>query len=147
MQRTSILISITGVLLAIFSQVSAAALIDFEDLSDTDLVTTQYVGVSFTDAMVLQAGTSLNEFEFPPHSGVKVVFDFGGPIVIDFLIPALTVNGFVTYSEPLSITAFSSSFLPLAVLPSLFSSNLALSGDVGSSPIEFLSFADLGGIG
>jgi hypothetical protein len=73
---------------------SGALTIDFESLSDSEIVTTQYagVGVTFSNATALTAGISLNEFDFPPNSGVNVVYDEGGPMTISFDIPVLTTR-------------------------------------------------------
>jgi hypothetical protein len=38
--------------------------IDFEGLTDSTAVTTQYSGLIFINATILTAGVSLNEFEF-----------------------------------------------------------------------------------
>ena len=45
-----------------------ATVIDFESLTDSNSVTTQFAGVTFQNALVLTAGLSLNESEFPPQS-------------------------------------------------------------------------------
>ena len=125
---------------------SLAFTIDFETLTESDSVTTQFSGLTFTNATVLTAGSTLNEFEFPPSSGTNVVFDNGGAIQIDFATTALTLSGLFTYSEALTITAFDALLNPVATVNSLFTSNLGLSGDVGSSPNEILSLTYAGGI-
>src|ERR1700722_13497991 len=76
-----------------------ATLIDFEGLPDSTVVTNQYAGLLFSNAVILTAGFSLNEFEFPPHSGVNVLSDNGGPISITFDGPVLSFSGFFTYVE------------------------------------------------
>jgi hypothetical protein len=116
-----------------------ADILDFEGFSDGTQITTQYSGFTFTNATVLTAGISLNEFEFPPHSGSNVVFDDGGPMVIQFATPFASVGGYFTYLEPLTFTAFDAFNNQIGSVGSLFSNNLALSGDSGSSPNEFLS--------
>jgi hypothetical protein len=42
-----------------------ATLINFEGFSDSTAITNQYSGLVFSDAIILTAGFSLNEFEFP----------------------------------------------------------------------------------
>lgn len=118
--------------------------IDFESLSDGTAVTNQFPGLVFSNTTVLTAGISLNEFEFPPHSGSNVVFDDGGPIEIRFLSPVLSFGGYFTYLAPLTLTAFDALANQVASANSVYSSNLNLSGDPGSSANEFLqvSFAD-----
>ena len=120
---------------------------DFEGLSDLETVATQFSPMTFSNAVVVTAGVSLNEFEFPPHSGTNVVFDNSGPISIDFgLFPAFSFGGFFTYLVPVTLEAFDFSANLLGSVTSSFSSNLALSGDPGSSPNEFLGVGFPGGI-
>jgi hypothetical protein len=120
--------------------------IDFDGLSDGTPVTTQYPGVSFSNATVATAEISLDEFEFPPHSGTNVVFDNGGPMTIDFTIPVLSFGGYFTYSEPLTLSALDGSSSPLPSVFSAFSNNEAISGVPGSVPNEFLQVSSGSGI-
>jgi hypothetical protein len=125
---------------------AAPIVIDFESFNDFDLVTTQIPGITFSDTAALQAGVSLNELELPPHSGTAVAFDFGGPISIMFDVPVYGVGGYFTHLVPVSLEAFDASNNSLGVVTSAFSDNLALSGDAGSSPNEFLQFSSSAGI-
>src|SRR5215471_5774733 len=120
-----------------------AATITFDTLADGDVVTTQYAGVTFSNTVVFTAGISLNEFEFPPRSGPNVASDIGGPITIDFTTPVTNFSAYFTYLVPLTITGFNSSNVAIASAGSAFGSNLALSGDPGSSPNELLTLAAL----
>jgi len=115
-----------------------AAVIDFESLVDGDLVTTQFAGITFSGATVLTAGTTLNEFEFPPFSGVNVVVDDGGPISISFDSPMGSVGGYFTYLEPVTLEAFDAANNLVASITSAFGTNMALSGEPGSLPNEWL---------
>jgi PEP-CTERM motif-containing protein len=136
-------------LLPIVFAVSTTAhslIIDFEGLADSASVTTQFPGLTFANTTVLTAGVSLNELEFPPHSGVNVVLDLGGAITIDFATPVSSVQGFFTYITPLTLTAFDAALSPVATDTSDFTSNIALSGAAGSSPNELLQVAFAGGI-
>jgi hypothetical protein len=138
-----------SVLLALCTLASAqggTVILDFESLSDGDPVTNQFPGLTFSNAIVLSAGISLNEFEFPPHSGVNVISDNGGPITIIFATPILSFSGYFTYAEPLTLAAFDASLAQVASVTSAFSSNDALFGDPGSSPNEFLQVTFAGGI-
>lgn len=128
------------------SPLAQAAVIDFEDRLDGDTVTNQYAGVTFQNALALTAGLSLNEFEFPPVSGVNVVFDDGGAILLNFLTPVVSVGGFFNYSTPLNFLAFDTAGIQVAAITSAFNTNLALSGDTGSTPNEFLALISAGGI-
>lgn len=129
-----------------------AAILDFEDLSSGDLLTTQYPGLIFSNGVALTAGVSVNEFEFPPRSGVNVISDDGGPISITFASPVLSFGGYFTYLVPLTLTAFDAGSNEVSQTVSLFNNNLAClggppcSGDVGSIPNELLQVAFAGGI-
>jgi hypothetical protein len=122
---------------------SEALTFNFEDLTDSERLTTQYAlfGVTFTNATALTAGISLNEFEFPPHSGTNVIFDDGGPMTLIFSIPMVYFEGYFTYLVPLTLNFFDALNNLVGSANSNFSSNMVLSGDPGSSPNELLSFA------
>lgn len=120
--------------------------IDFESLSDADAVTTQFAGLTFYNATVLTSGISLNEFEFPPHSGNNVAFDDGGPISIFFETSVKNVGGYFNYEEPLTLSGYDGSGNLLGLATSSFSSNLGLSGDPGSIPNEFIQLLGVGPI-
>src|SRR5258708_10007966 len=85
---------------------AASSVIDFETLTDGVAVTTQFAGLTFSDATVLVAGASLNEIDFPPHSGTHVVFDDGGPLSIALATPQLSVGGYFNYTSGLLFQAF-----------------------------------------
>ena len=123
-----------------------AAVINFDSLVDGESVTTQYAGVTFQNTLALTAGLSLNEFEFPPKSGMNVVFDNGGQILLSFLTPVTSVGGFFTYSTGLNFLAFDSAGVQIAAVNSAFNANLSMSGDPGSTPNEFLQVASASGI-
>jgi hypothetical protein len=136
-------------LLVIFNQWSLSAgtvTLDFEGFSDSTILTTQYPGLTFSNTIILTAGISLNEFELPPRSGSNVAFDNNGPISIVFDSPVLSFGGFFTYALPLTLAAFDATSTQVDSSTSAFFSNLAQSGDIGSSPNEFLSVSSLGGI-
>jgi hypothetical protein len=124
--------------------------VNFEGFPDSTILTNQYPGLTFSNAIVLTAGISLNEFEFPPHSGSNVGSYNNGPISIAFSAPILTFSGYFTYLEPLTLDAFNASNTEVDSAASAFSNNLAClagppcPGDPGSSPNEFieLGFAD-----
>ena len=125
---------------------AAPLVIDFESFAEGDSITTQVPGVVITNATVLMAGSLLNEFEAPPHSGQNVAFDDGGPLSFVFATPVLSFGAFLTYFEPVTLEAFDSSDNLLGFVSSAFFSNAALSGDLGSAPNEFLQFAFPSGI-
>lgn len=120
--------------------------ITFEGLSDLEAVTTQFPGLTFSNAILLTAGLSLNEFEFPPASGFNVIFDGGGPVSIAFETPVSDLSALFTYVVPLTVTGFDLDGNLVASATSLFSNNGALSGDFESSPNELLGLTFAGGI-
>ena len=143
------------VLLVVATPISlqaGAITLDFETfpdgtpIPDSTPLTTQFPGLTFTNTTVITAGITLNEFEFPPHSGQNVAFDDSGPIAISFLWTTTVFSGYFTYAEPLTLRAFDAGNNQVASASSAFSSNLALSGNPGSSPNELLSVAFAGGI-
>lgn len=123
---------------------ATAAVINFEGFADSTALTNQIAGLTFTNSGILSAGISLNEFEFPPHSGVNVVVDNGGAMTIAFSAPQTSVSAFITYAAPLTFQAFNSGNSLLASVSSAFSINAALSGDPGSSPNELFSITQAG---
>jgi hypothetical protein len=131
---------------------TSAAIITFEGLQDSAILTTQIPGLTFSNTQILTAGISLNEFEFPPRSGTNVASDNGGPISISFATPVTTFSGYFTYLSPLTLTAFGSANNTLATAHSLFVNNLAClagppcSGIPGSSPNELLQVSSATGI-
>ncbi len=121
-------------------------IINFEGLPDSTILANQYPGLAFSNAIILTAGISLNEFEFPPHSGVNVASDNGGPITIDFSTPVASFGGYFTYLEPLTLDGFDASDTEVTSATSAFSSNDASFGDPGSIPNEFLTVHFPGGL-
>jgi hypothetical protein len=128
------------------SPVGAATIIDFDSLFDGDSVTTGFAGLTFTNAVALTRGLSLNEFEFPPRSGDNVISDSGGAMKINFSSQISSFAAFFNYTRPLTLRAFNSSNVEIGTASSLFLSNLATSGDFGSLPNENLSLSIPGGI-
>jgi PEP-CTERM motif len=121
--------------------------INFEGLTDASSVGNNYssLGVSFSNATVLTSGISLNEFQFPPHSGSNVVSDVGGPITISFASSILSLSGYFTYNLPITITAFDTLNNPISTITSSFTSNTVWSGASGSSPNELLQLTSVTG--
>ena len=93
---------------ALTSASASATTIGFESLADLDPVTTQFSpsGVTFANTIALKAGLSLNDGEFPPHSGSVVISDDGGPMTMLFSTPVTQVGVFFTYALPLTLTAW-----------------------------------------
>lgn len=137
---------IDAMLFLALPSLACSTTITFEGLPDGTFVTTQFSGVTFTNAQILTSGVSLNELEFPPHSGTNVVTDYSGPMSVMFTDPQQSVAGYFTYLSKLTITAYNASSGVIGTVSSAFSDNVALSGDPGSSPNELLQFTSSIGI-
>jgi hypothetical protein len=85
-----------------------ATLIDFEGLPDLVSVNELYAaeGVHFSNAISLTAGFSLNEFDYPPSSGVVAIGDDFAPIEIRFDNLAYDISAFFTYASQLTFSAY-----------------------------------------
>ena len=121
--------------------IAGTTLIDFENFNDGDVVTTQIPGVTFTNTIVLTAGISLNDTDFPPHSGSNVAFDNGGPVGISFGAPISAFSAYFTYAQPLTLDAFDRSNSLIASTSSSFPNNTYSGGFPGSAPNERLQIA------
>jgi hypothetical protein len=128
----------------IVGRAQAQVTIDFEGLPDTTPVTNQYSaqGLTLAGATAISAGISLNELEFPPKSGTNVVFDDGGPITGSFAVPVSDLEGFFTYSSPITLTAFNGA-TPVGSAVSSYPQNFVSSGN---PPNELLQVSFAGGI-
>jgi hypothetical protein len=130
-----------------FGRPAAAVTLDFEGLADSEAVTTQFSGVTFGNTIAAISGAdggSLNELDFPPHSGITVVLPDSGPITITFATAVASVSGFFTYASALTLTAFDASSAVVATDTSDFDSNFVSSGT--GVPNEVLEVAFAGGI-
>lgn len=146
MAKPKVLAGVALLLAVLTGQPALATVLTFEGIPDSTPITTEFPGFTFTNATVITAGITLNEFEFPPHSGDNVVFDDGSLIITVFDSPQASVAGFFTYLVPITLIAFDALNNLVAMDTSDFLSNVALSGDPGSSPNEVLQVAFAGGI-
>jgi hypothetical protein len=120
---------------------------NFEGFADNTALTSQISGLTFTGASVYTSGISLNEAQYPPHSGVNAVTNTAGnSITITFATPIPTVSGYFTYSGALTVQAFNASAVQVASATSHYGNNTALNGALGSSPNELISVSSAGGI-
>lgn len=119
--------------------------VSFDGLLDMDSVGPAYAtqGVTFDHAVVLGAGLSLNEVEFPPSSGSNVASDDGAPITGVFGTPASFLSGRFTYTVPITIRGYDASHVEVLSVTSAFLSNTASSGN---PPNELLSLSFPAGI-
>jgi PEP-CTERM motif len=114
---------------------------DFEALTEFDLVTNQLDGVTFSNAMVLTAGSSLNDVDFPPASGSNVIFDSGSPMTITFDDPVYTFAALFTYTAPLLLTFYDVNNNLLGAISSLFLSNFG-----SNELLQFMSGVGIGSV-
>lgn len=116
----------------IATPVSAAPItLDFEDLVEFTDVADLLDGATFTNAMVLTAGSSVNEFEFPPTSGTNVVYDSASPMRIDFDDAVSSVSAYFTYLTTVTFSAYDAGGNLLDQAQSAFAANFTSSG-IGS---------------
>ena len=129
----------------IATPVSAAPItIDFESLDEFTDVGGLLDGLTFTNAVVLTGGSSVNEFEFPPNSGVNVVYDGGPGMRIDFDAPVSSVSAYLTYLVAVTFSAYDSSDNLISSVGSAFAANFTSSG-LGS-PNELFQATSTSGI-
>ena len=128
---------VCAALLALCANVAALpTTIDFESFADGLALSSEVPGLVFTNAVVLTAGTSLNELEFPPISGSKIASDSGGALAIDFATPIQFVEAYLTYSEQVTLQIFDAANNLVGSAISLHVSNYVSSGN---TPNELLS--------
>ena len=130
--RTALLIAVVAMGLSAAS--FADQIITFEGYPDLTVFTNQYPGVNFNGATVLQLGGSLNP-QFPPQSGINVVYNPVGPMSIDFASPVGYFSGYFTYNSGLTIQAFDASNNLLGTYNSLCGANYVGAGQ-GCNPNE-----------
>ncbi len=118
--------------------------LDFEGLTDFEELSNQFPGLLFSNALLLTAGVSLNEFDFPPNSGSNVVMDNGGAITISFAQQVYSLAGYFTYLTPITLTAYDFDDNVIGTVISALSSNDGSSAT--PSPNELLAFNSIVGI-
>jgi len=142
MLRSAVLVA---ALASIATPAAAAPItIDFESLTEFTDVGSLLDGVTFTNAMVLTAGSSVNEFEFPPFSGTNVVYDTGSSLRIDFDEEVSSVSAYITYLVGVTFSAYDASDNLITSVQSAFSANFTTSGI--STPNELIQLASASAI-
>jgi len=101
-----------------------AGLVTFEGFSDSSSLTNEIPGLTFSDATILTAGISLNEFDYPPYSGENVAAGLNGSIQVTFDNLMNDVSGYFTFAEVLTLSVFDSNGGLLANTQSSTGSNL-----------------------
>lgn len=119
---------------------AATIFLNFESLADGDSLTTQFPGLTFARAIAAQSGLSINELDFPPRSGNVVLLDDGGPLSVQFTAPVSFASAYLTYSQPVTLTAFDLLDNVLGSYTSQFDSNFVSSGNPPNELFS-LSFA------
>jgi hypothetical protein len=127
-----------------------AQILTFEGIGDNTTLGV-YGGVTWQNAVVVSAGISLNELDFPPRSGVNVVVDEGVPINGSLYmsgalsIPAHEIGGYFTYTVPITLTAFDVHGAIVGTANSAGNANFATSG-TGLDPNEQLKITIPGNV-
>lgn len=126
--------------------------LDFEDLADLTLVgeTYGYYGIHFANAIALRAGLSLNETDYPPHSGVTVISTATpGTLDIWFDSPRSVIGFYFTDESSMSLHFFvNPDFTEFIGGCGFTDSNIGTIGDAscGTYPsfrsVRILSFSD-----
>ena len=121
------------------------AVLNFEGLADSTPVDGIYAaqGVTFTGTVALTSGISLNEFEFPPASGMGVASDDGGPVSGTFTTPVTSLSASFTYVAPVTLRGFDATDTEVVMMSSAFAENFVSSGNPAN---EVLSLSHAGGI-
>lgn len=99
--------------LALFSllfvvQIAGATTINFDTLTDLSSIFQQYQaqGVTFTNAIALEAGLSLNDLLFPPRSGNVAAAPTNTSITLTFNGTTNFVSGYFTYASAVALQAY-----------------------------------------
>jgi hypothetical protein len=127
---------------------AATVTINFDDLNDGDVVTTQYLGVTFSNAIILTEGFSLAQEVGPARSFANVASDNGGPLQIVFSSPVAFVRGYITYLQSVTLEAFgdAAGTVSRGSATSAFSSNTADLMDPIRPPNELIEVSSALGI-
>lgn len=122
---------------------SIATVVDFEDLGDQMSVGSYYAteGLYFENAIALTAGFSLDEIDYPPHSGDIVVGENNAAIDIVFDKIVNSISAYFTYGDGLIITAYD------ALGNQIDSSYILTGNNLGSSSLVALSFNEVHRLG
>src|SRR5579883_832757 len=143
MRLSCVLLLLTAVVT--LAQPTLAATLDFEGFADGTTLTVQYPGLTFANAVIATSGGTLNAAQFPPHSGVNVVTDAGGPMSITFATPVQIVSGYFTHTTTLNLSGFNAQGQLVATATSASSNNGSMTGN-GATPNEYIQLTSASGI-
>lgn len=128
---------------------AAATPIDFEAYTDNTPLTNEEAGLTFSGGVILTAGVSLNEFDFPPTSGVNVLGALSGTLDIALDTPATGFSGYFSHLEELTFSGYDSLHNLLFSIATANSSNLGGSTLISHSAdgLALLSITGAQGLG
>ncbi|OAI08478.1 PEP-CTERM sorting domain-containing protein [Methylomonas methanica] len=123
--------------------------IDFESFTDGSPLTNEISGLQFSGGNIFTAGVSLNEFDFPPHSGQNVLAALSGSLTISADNPFDLFSAYFTYAEQMTFSGFDVAHNLLFSFTSPTSSNLGTNSltEFSSHGISSLVFSTQGGSG
>ncbi len=126
---------------------AAVVTIDFEGPSFVESSSAGSVvpGVTFANDQIAAAGSTLNEFDYPPRSGTQALLDAAGPIEVSFAAGVYSVGAYVTYATAVTLEAFDSLGASLGQIASSYAENFVGAAPGQGTPNEFLSFSDAAG--
>ena len=125
------------------SPVMATTTIDFEGYASGTTITNQYAdkGVTFNGASILKS-PGYNYTQYPPHSGLDVIYNPAGDIVLTFSSLVSDLSAYASTSTPLTLSAFAAdgSLLGTSTLmANLYSSSLISFSGTGIASARFSS--------
>lgn len=123
------------------SGTSTATTIDFESFTNGQVLTNQISGLTFQYATILSAGQSLNEIDYPPHSGSNVVVNTNSLLSIDFATPVTSIQAYLTYNQALFMMIFDANNVAVGQDSSNFAANYATLGQGSPNELFSLSYA------
>lgn len=94
------------VLAAAMASAAQATTLDFEGLAEGALAPNTFAGVTISGGQVLTSGISLNEFEFPPKSGLNVLSNVGSQTSFDFSGFVTSFSAYVTGTGVVSLSLY-----------------------------------------
>lgn len=136
--KMSLVSTFLFVVLSLPATLWADQLLTFEGFADMTVLTTQYAGINFQGATILSKGGSLNDYDFPPHSGINVIYNPTGPMQLVFATAIDYFSGYVTYNSGMQIDAYDASDNLLGTVYGSYSSNYV---STGNPPNELLTIA------
>lgn len=131
-----LILVVSVVMLCLPATLMADQTLTFEGFADNTVLTTQYPGINFQGAQILQKSTgSLNWTQFPPHSGDAVIYNPSGPMELIFSTPIDYFSGYLTYNSGMTLNGYDSLNNLLDTESGAYANNYVSSGN---PPNEYL---------